>query len=335
MPDDDLVSVRYMVNDVQESIDFYTRHFGFSVRHSALPAFADVVRGSLRLLLAGPESSAGRPMPDGRRPGPGGWNRIHLIVDDIAAEVERLRAAGLAFRNDPDEVSSGSHALLGRGQRSPRPERNSMSAKAIGPLTGILFVVLAIVAFLVSGETPSTDDSPQEIVDFYLDNDASQAVASALLALGCVALIFFLGSLRRALRAAAGDEGGLSTVVLLGGLVIAVGASIFAGIGFTLGDAADDLPPEAILTLNALNSDMFFTVAVGTAVFNLALALAVLRHGGLPRPLGWVALVIGIAGLTPLGFFAFLATGIVIIWASVALAMKADTSRESPSVANP
>lgn len=210
-----------------------------------------------------------------------------------------------------------------------------MSAKVIGPLTGILFVVLVIVAFLVGGETPGTDDSPPEIVDFYLDNDDSQALAAAFLGLGCVALIFFLGSLRQVLRAATGDEGGLSTVALLGGLVMAVGASIFAGISFTLGDAADHLPPAAILTLNALNSDMFFTVAVGTAVFNLALGLAVIRHGGLPRPLGWVALVIGIAGLTPLGFFAFLATGIVIVWASVALAMSADTAAGSPQTANP
>jgi hypothetical protein len=209
-----------------------------------------------------------------------------------------------------------------------------MNTRSVGPLTGILFVVLVIVAFLVSGETPATDDSPREIVDFYLDNDDSQAAASAVLALGCVALIFFLGTLRRSLRAAAGDDGGLSTVVLLGGVVIAVGASIFAGIGFTLGDAADELPPSAILTLNALNSDLFFTVAVGTAVFNLALALAVLRHGGLPRPLGWVALVIGIAGLTPLGFFAFLATGIVIVWASVALLMKPETGAGSTPVAD-
>jgi hypothetical protein len=206
-----------------------------------------------------------------------------------------------------------------------------MNTKVIGPLTGILFVILVIVAVLVSGETPATDDSAEEIVDFYLDNDDSQQLASALLALGCVALIFFLGSLRRALRAAAGDEGGLSTVVLLGGVVIAVGASIFAGIGFTLGDAADELPPDAVLTLNALNSDMFFTVAVGTAVFNLALGLAILRHGGLPRPLGWVALVIGIFGLTPLGFFAFLATGIVIVWASVVLAMEARGGGVSPA----
>jgi catechol 2,3-dioxygenase-like lactoylglutathione lyase family enzyme len=112
MPENDLVSVRYMVDDVEDAIDFYTRHFGFTLRQSALPAFADVVRGGLRLLLAGPESSAGRPMPDGRKPGPGGWNRIHLIVDDIASEVERLRSAGLSFRNDIVSGPGGQQILL-------------------------------------------------------------------------------------------------------------------------------------------------------------------------------------------------------------------------------
>lgn len=210
-----------------------------------------------------------------------------------------------------------------------------MSAKLVGPLTGILFVLLAIVAFVVSGETPAVDDSQQEIVSFYLENDDENQIASSILALACVALLFFLGSLRRALRATAGDEGGLSTVALLGGLMIAVGASIFAGIGFTLGDAADDLPPSAIVTLNALNTDMFFTLAVGTAVFNLGLGLAILRHGGLARPLGWLALVIGIAALTPLGFFAFLATAIVIVWASVALAQQASASAPPSAGAPP
>jgi hypothetical protein len=207
-----------------------------------------------------------------------------------------------------------------------------VNSKLIGPLTGILFVVLVIVAFAVGGETPDVDDPAHKIVSFYVDNDSEQQFASAILALGCVALLFFLGSLRRALRAAAGDEGGLSTVTLLGGLMIAAGASIFAGIGFTLGDFADELPASAIQALNALNSDMFFTVAVGTAVFNLGLALAVLRHGGLPRLLGWLALVVGIAGLTPAGFFAFLATSIVIVWASIALTMQA-RAPESPSAA--
>ena len=99
MPDE-FVNVRYIVDDVEAAIAFYTTHFGFELRTSAAPAFADVTRGRLRLLLSGPKSSAGRPMPDGRVPAPGGWNRIHLIVDDIAAEVERLRAAGLTFRNE-------------------------------------------------------------------------------------------------------------------------------------------------------------------------------------------------------------------------------------------
>lgn len=103
MPEE-LVNVRYMVHDVEEAVAFYTHNFGFEVRSNAAPAFADVVRGGLRLLLSGPRSSAGRPMPDGRTPEPGGWNRIHFIVDDITAEAERLRAAGVSFRN---EIISG------------------------------------------------------------------------------------------------------------------------------------------------------------------------------------------------------------------------------------
>jgi catechol 2,3-dioxygenase-like lactoylglutathione lyase family enzyme len=112
MKHDDLVSVRYMVDDVDRAIDFYTTQFGFELGHNASPAFAEVIRGKLRLLLAGPESSAGRPMPDGRKPGPGGWNRLHFVVDDIAAEVERLRFAGLQFRNDIVSGPGGQQILL-------------------------------------------------------------------------------------------------------------------------------------------------------------------------------------------------------------------------------
>ena len=111
MPDD-LVHVRYMVDDVEDAVGFYTSHFGFTLRSSAAPAFADVVRGNLRLLLSGPKSSAGRPMPDGREPAPGGWNRIHFIVEDIAADVERLRAAGMTFRNDIVSGPGGQQILL-------------------------------------------------------------------------------------------------------------------------------------------------------------------------------------------------------------------------------
>lgn len=207
-----------------------------------------------------------------------------------------------------------------------------MNARQVGPLTGILFVVLVVIAFIVGGDTPDVNDSAETVRSFYINNDSEQQIAAALLALACVPLIFFLGTLRRTLRAVGGDEGGLSTVALLGGVMIAVGASIFAGITFTLGDAADHLPASATLALNALNTDMFITVAVGTAVFNLGLALAILRHGGLPRPLGWLALVVGIVALTPAGFFAFLANGIVVVWASVVLTMRA-AAPDSPSAA--
>jgi len=108
----EMVNVRYMVDDVQASIDFYTKHLGFELHTSAAPAFADVTRGNLRLLLSGPASSAGRPMPDGVKPGPGGWNRIHLIVDDINAEVARLRGERLDFRNDIVTGPGGSQILL-------------------------------------------------------------------------------------------------------------------------------------------------------------------------------------------------------------------------------
>ena len=106
------VNVRYMVDDVEAAVAFYTKHFGFAVRSNAAPAFADIVRGQLRILLSGPKSSAGRPMPDGRQPGPGGWNRIHFIVDDIEAEVARLRAAGVRFRNDIITGPGGKQIVL-------------------------------------------------------------------------------------------------------------------------------------------------------------------------------------------------------------------------------
>jgi catechol 2,3-dioxygenase-like lactoylglutathione lyase family enzyme len=112
MPTDESVNVRYMVDDVDKAVAFYTEHLGFELLTSASPAFADVKRGNLRLLLSGPTSSAGRPMPDGRTPGPGGWNRIHFVVDDIAAEVSRLRGAGATFRNDIVTGPGGQQILL-------------------------------------------------------------------------------------------------------------------------------------------------------------------------------------------------------------------------------
>lgn len=111
MSADEMVNVRYMVDDVAAAIDFYTTHFGFTVQTQALPAFADATRGNLRLLLAGPQSSAGRAMSDGERPRPGGWNRIHFVVADLDAEIARLTAEGVQFRNEVVTGPGGSQVL--------------------------------------------------------------------------------------------------------------------------------------------------------------------------------------------------------------------------------
>jgi catechol 2,3-dioxygenase-like lactoylglutathione lyase family enzyme len=112
MTTDSTVHVRYLVEDVQAALDFYTAHLGFTAGTVFLPAFADVRRGNLRLLLSGPASSAGRAMPDGRTPHPGGWNRIHLLVADIDAEVARLRAEGVEFRSDVVSGPGGRQIVL-------------------------------------------------------------------------------------------------------------------------------------------------------------------------------------------------------------------------------
>ena len=119
-----IVNVLYIVDDVDAAVAWYTKHLGFSLLSNAAPAFADVTLGSLRLLLSGPTSSAGRAMPDGERPRPGGWNRIHLIVEDISAEVARLRAAGVEFRNDIVIGPGGSQILV----KDPSVDRRAQPA---------------------------------------------------------------------------------------------------------------------------------------------------------------------------------------------------------------
>src|SRR4249919_1516653 len=111
MPDDTTVNVRYLVDDVEAAVDFYTRHLDFTVLTS-FPPFADVQRGNLRLLLSGPQSSAARPMTDGAQPGPGGWNRVHFIVDDLEREIARLEAAGVPFRNEVVKGPGGAQVMV-------------------------------------------------------------------------------------------------------------------------------------------------------------------------------------------------------------------------------
>jgi hypothetical protein len=190
---------------------------------------------------------------------------------------------------------------------------------AVAPLTGVAFVIIVVIAFIVGGETPDIDDSPQKVLSFYNDNDTEQMFGSFLLALGTVFLFFFLGVLRTVLRAAEGAVGRLSAVAFGGGLVLGVGILSFAGFTFALADAADHLTPDAAQALNALNSDFFFPVAAGLATLLIATGISALRSRVLPAWLAWIAVVLGIAAITPVGFFAFLAFGLWVLVVSVLL----------------
>lgn len=196
-------------------------------------------------------------------------------------------------------------------------------------LTGAVFAILLVVSFVVSGETPGADDSVEEVVSFYVDNESQVTISAILSGLSAVFLLFFVGSLGSVLRSAEGAAAGLSAVVRAGGTVAAVGVLIFAGLMFTLADAADTLEPEATQTLNALNADFFFPLAGGLTTLLFATGLVAVRTRALSGWLGWTALVIAVATFTPLGFFAFLAS---IAWVLVASLVLAFSPARAPTV---
>ena len=191
------------------------------------------------------------------------------------------------------------------------------------PLTGLLFVVLAIVGSLLGGEPKDAGNPAQEIADHYIDNKSSIIFGAALFGIACVALVFFAGYLRTVLRRAEGEGGMLSALVLVGAAIMAVGLAIDATLLFAIAEAAEDIEPESVRTLQAFWDNDFMPIAVGLVIFLLSSGIAIIRYGVLPKWLGWVAVVLAIAGITPAGFFAFLAGGLWIAVVSVMLALRA------------
>lgn len=187
------------------------------------------------------------------------------------------------------------------------------------PLTGVIAVVLFVIAGVIGGETPDTDSTSQEVVEFYVDDEGSQLASAMLGAYGALFLIFFVGALRKLLQQAEGQSRGLPTVAFGGGLIMAVGVLLFAGLTFTLADAADSLEPAAVQAINALNSDLFFPLAIGTVVLLVSTGVSMRRSGAFPGWLAWAAIVIGVVAATPLGFFAFLAALVWILVAGIVL----------------
>lgn len=209
-----------------------------------------------------------------------------------------------------------------------------MNTKQLAPLSGVLAVLLIIVAFAVSGETPEADDSLSKVISYYSDHDSEMQISAALLGLGAFFFLWFSTTVAGVLRRAPGASKGAAAFSFAGGIVFAVGLTIFAGLGFTAGDVVGDVDPSVVQTLNALGMDMFFTVAVGTGAFLLGAGVGTLKTGALPRWLGWAAVVIGVVAITPAGFFGFLALGVWTLIASVMLAMQAGRESDTAPLAD-
>ena len=217
------------------------------------------------------------------------------------------------------------HCRIGRQLRNSEGTDMGTNRDWIAPLTGLAFVVLAIVAFAIGGEPPDvTEDSVEEVVDFYVDNDTAQMFSAGLAAIAGTLFVFFGGYLRKVLRNAEGPGGGfLSAVAFAGVIIFAVGLAIDSTISFALADTADDIEPDAVQALSALYSNDFLPFAMGFQVFLLATGISVVRHGALPKWIGWVAIVLAVIAVTPIGFVAFIATGILVAIMSVMLTMRA------------
>jgi hypothetical protein len=190
----------------------------------------------------------------------------------------------------------------------------------LAPLSGVLFFLMIAAAIIIfSDETPSVDDSRAKVVKFWLDHDSEAVASSIVFALSAIPLLWFAGTLRAASRAAEGAEGRLSATAFAGAIILAAGIVVGSTLQFTVADAADDLPPIATQTLSAASSDFFFPFLIGGFLWLLATALVILRHRFLHPAFGWVAVVIAIASITPVGFFGFIATPLWVLAVSIAL----------------
>ena len=191
------------------------------------------------------------------------------------------------------------------------------------PLTGVGFVLLGIVSFIVGGEPKSADEPVREIVDYYVDNKDSIQVAAFIGVAATLLLVFFGAYLRGVLRAAAPEGEILSLVSFLGLVVVAVGFAIDTTILIALSEAADDIDPAAVQSLQALWDNDFVPLLLGVLMFLWATGLAVIRTGALPKWLGWVMVVLGVVALTPIGFVAAIGAAILVLVLSILLSVRA------------
>jgi len=202
----------------------------------------------------------------------------------------------------------------------------------LAPLTGVAYLLLAIVGFVIGGKPPDpADDSAREIVDFYVDNKGSLMLGAFIAGLAGVALVYFGAYLREVLRDGEGGRDFLPTVSFAGTLIIAIGVAIDATITLALAETAEDIDPAGVQALTALFHNDFIPFAVGSVIFLIATGISVLQQGVLPKWIGWIAIVLAVIGFTPLGFVAFIGSGILIAIIGVVLAIRGRARPATPA----
>jgi hypothetical protein len=199
------------------------------------------------------------------------------------------------------------------------------------PLTGVLFVLLLILSFIVGGEPPDADEPVQEIVDHYVDNKDEIWLGAGIGVAAALSLLFFAAYLRKVFRAAEGPGGMLSPLVLAAATIIAVGAGVDMTISVALAEAADDIDPIAVQSLQALWDNDFVPIQIGILLLLLSSGLSIVRYGALPKWLGWVAIVVAVIGITPIGFAAFPLGGLWLLTVSILLAVRTRSAAAATS----
>lgn len=204
------------------------------------------------------------------------------------------------------------------------------------PLVGVLFVIVTLVAFGIQGEPPEADEGIAELREHYVEDDSKVMLGAALATVAALIFVFFVGYLRKVLRAAEGEGGMLSPLMLIGAAIFATGAAIDATISFALADQADEIPASSALALQSLWDNDFMPLALGITIFNLSTGLLIVLHGGLPKWLGAILILLALIGITPIGFAAFIGTAVWIVIVSILLTMRNRSARpEARSAGGP
>jgi hypothetical protein len=199
------------------------------------------------------------------------------------------------------------------------------------PLMGVLAIVIIVSSFAVGGEPPSADEGGETVANWYVDNQNQVQIAALMSVIGGVLVVFFFAYLRTILQSAEGEGGTLSLLALIGAAIIAVAAAIESTIAFAIAEAADDIDPASVQSLQALFENDFIPFVLGSAVLWLSVGITTVLHGVLPKWLGWVAVVLGVVSLTPVGFVSFPLGALWIVVVSILLSLRGRVARATPA----